>query len=313
MPTTPTNLNEGQNRRHPDHSGRKTFNFILGQVADCIKDISPFFERFQAEEIYTKEYLKVIQTYQKERLFIDLVQLAHCDIAYSIVYFGVSHHDLTTFNRIFENKYNQVFLTYLSFVIKNKPHPDADLNDWWSKFIKVHLSNILDKLYLMIYQQRQHPLANVYADLEWYPNLDELRMINEKRPFKYYGGHQFKLGHYYRHLFQSVKYIDEQKPLTYKEKYEYLKTLRAQLSTPEQYLLFFNSISSIGRAWELKQLTGTPFENFNCYLITKYNFIKNIPDTFYIDFIQIKHYYPLVEFEFGSKPEGRIELKKKFR
>lgn len=309
-----TTNSEGRQRRHPDHSGRKTFDFILGQVADCIKDIAPFFDRLDAELIYVPAYLKEVKIYQTERPDIDPVHLAHCDLAYGIVYFGVSHHDLTTFNRIYQEKYDQLFLSYLSFVIKNKPHPDANLGNNWKDFINTHLGNILDGLYGKLETQKNgSSTIDPYFDLTWYQNLEELKAITQAKPFKYYGGHQFKLGHYYRHLFQSVKYIDEQELLSYKEKYEYLKTLRAQLSTPEQYLLFFNTISSMGRAWELNRLSTIPNEHFNCYLITKYNFIKNIPDTYYIDTVNIKDYYPLVQFEFDKKPEGRAALESKFR
>ncbi|SHM92342.1 putative phage abortive infection protein [Mucilaginibacter sp. OK098] len=311
MAITPTENNS--RNFHPNHSGRKTFDFILGQVGDCLRDIEPFFKWIEAEEIYTTEYLKVVQIYQTERSSIDPTQLAHCDLAYSIVYFGVSHNNLTTLNRIFEGKYNQLFLSYLSFFIKNKPHPDAGLNEVWENFKNTHLENILYDLREKIRTQKSDPTQNVFGNLQWYPNLEEIKEITQRRPFKYYGGHQFKLGHYYRHLFQTVKYIDEQKILKYSEKYENLKTLRAQLSTPEQYLLFFNTISSMGRAWELNKLSDKAFENFNCYLVTKYNFIKNIPDTFYLDLVNIKDYYPLVDFEFGANPIERGNLKKKFR
>ncbi|WP_431844515.1 putative phage abortive infection protein [Pedobacter immunditicola] len=41
----------------------------------------------------------------------------------------------------------------------------------------------------------------------------------------YFAGHQVRLGHYYRHLFQTVKFIDKSSFLTPKQKYEYVKTL----------------------------------------------------------------------------------------
>jgi len=92
------------------------------------------------------------------------------------------------------------------------------------------------------------------------------------------------------------------------------ETLRAQLSTPEQYLLFFNTISSLGRAWEFDQVNSTtPLKNFNCYFITKYNFIKNVPDTYFINLIEMKNYYPLVHFEFDDLTDERIALQKRFK
>src|SRR5690606_14384085 len=104
-------------------------------------------------------------------------------------------------------------------------------------------------------------------------NIDKLN--------KYYGGHQYKLGHYFRHLFQTVKYIDEKTILNYDEKYDYMKTLRAQLSTIEQYIVFFNSLSFMGRAWEFDNIVDdTSNKHRDKWLITKYNFLKNIPDLY---------------------------------
>ena len=41
------------------------------------------------------------------------------------------------------------------------------------------------------------------------------------------------LGHYYRHIYQTVCFVDKQEILSEKEKYSYVKMLRAQLSDLE--------------------------------------------------------------------------------
>lgn len=82
-----------------------------------------------------------------------------------------------------------------------------------------------------------------------------------------FDGHTSRLGHYFRLLFQIVKYVDKQ-PITIvnnEEKYEYVKNLRATLSNQEQLLFFYNSISTFGMEW---------IQNG---LIKKYALIKNIP------------------------------------
>jgi hypothetical protein len=91
-------------------------------------------------------------------------------------------------------------------------------------------------------------------------------------------GHVSKLDHYYRHLFLTVKFVDEYDStiLSSKEKYNFIKILRAQLSAHEQLMLFYNSLSPFGNPW-LKQK-----------YIQKYRMIKNIP-------------LPLVTF--GARPE----------
>jgi Putative phage abortive infection protein len=114
-----------------------------------------------------------------------------------------------------------------------------------------------------------------------------------KFPYKIFDGHQLRLGNYFRHLFQTIKYIDEQpnKLLTYEQKYEYIKTLRAQLSNQEQTLFFFNSLSILGKKWELEEGLDD-----NKKLITKYNLITNIPEK-YVTIGDVRDFYPDVKFE----------------
>ena len=88
--------------------------------------------------------------------------------------------------------------------------------------------------------------------------------IFEYLPFD---GHQSRLDHYYRHLFQTVCYVDKQKLDI--DKYEYVKTIRAQLTTHEQALLFINSLSPVGKPW------------WDDKLIVKYELVKNLPQDFF--------------------------------
>jgi hypothetical protein len=101
-----------------------------------------------------------------------------------------------------------------------------------------------------------------------------------------YDGHQSRLGHYFRHLFQMVKFIDKEEYLTNDEKYFYVKTLRAQLSTFELAIFFFNSLSDFGKPWSQEKID----------LIEKYQFIKNIPIGFLFG-IDPKQYYPKIKYE----------------
>lgn len=80
-------------------------------------------------------------------------------------------------------------------------------------------------------------------------------------------GHSQRLGHYFRHLYQSVKYIAKQEDRIVDGllKYGYLKMLRSQLSDYEQLLLYYNSLSDLGVKW----LEKGYFKD--------YAFIKNIP------------------------------------
>lgn len=96
--------------------------------------------------------------------------------------------------------------------------------------------------------------------------------FNIKLHFKYkpFSGHQSRLGHYYRHLFQTVKFVVnyDGEVLNYSDKRNYLRILRAQLSNHEQLMLFYNWYSGYGLKWEQK--VGNHF-------FTDYRMIHNIP------------------------------------
>lgn len=111
--------------------------------------------------------------------------------------------------------------------------------------------------------------------------------IKKKRQFKYlpFEGHQSRLGHYYRHLYQTVKFVDAQNIDI--DKYDYVKTIRAQLTTHEQALLFLNSFSSMGKKWREE------------HLLLKYKMVKNIPPHFFDtnNEIDITAFFPHDYFE----------------
>lgn len=78
------------------------------------------------------------------------------------------------------------------------------------------------------------------------------------------------LGHYYRHLFQMVKFVANKTELDYKAKMSYLKIVRAQLSNYEQIMLFYNWLAEgYGSAWEEDTENGNKF-------FTEYKMIHNL-------------------------------------
>jgi len=98
-------------------------------------------------------------------------------------------------------------------------------------------------------------------------------------------GYQSLLGHYYRQLYQAVKYIDNTHLNI--DRYEYIKTLRAQLSIQEQALLLLNSLCPVGRKW------------WDEKLLIKYKMIKNLPMKYLLDseFLFSGDRFPLGYFE----------------
>jgi hypothetical protein len=95
-------------------------------------------------------------------------------------------------------------------------------------------------------------------------------------------GYSSILAHYYRNLFQIVKFIVSQNNtgMDYPDKRKYLRILRAQLSNQEQVMLFYNWKSGFGTNWESK---------IN-HFFTDYRMIHNISNDIIIkdfDLIQI--------------------------
>ena len=114
--------------------------------------------------------------------------------------------------------------------------------------------------------------------------------VRSERSFHFtpFEGHQSRLGHYFRHLYQTVCFVDECDLEI--DKYAYVKTIRAQLTTHEQALLFINCLTPIGRVWWDKNL------------IVKYRFVQNIPFGFFDtgEEINLESYFPTDYFEWNE-------------
>jgi hypothetical protein len=115
---------------------------------------------------------------------------------------------------------------------------------------------------------------------------------------KYFGGHQIRLGHYYRNYFSIINYINDKDFIDYQDKHAYVKILRSQTSNYEQFIFFLNSLSHLGRIWEIEaEKNNRHFRDIcNNQLITKYDLIKNLPKKF-SPIIEPSDIYKLVEYE----------------
>jgi hypothetical protein len=104
---------------------------------------------------------------------------------------------------------------------------------------------------------------------------------NEKIEFKC-KRHSIEIAHYIRQLYQTVKFIANNKYLSKKEKHNYLRILRAQMSTDEQILLFYN--------WYAKY--GTQWENKKNHFLLEYRMIHNIfPDRIPLEIMNVLRRY----------------------
>jgi hypothetical protein len=116
-------------------------------------------------------------------------------------------------------------------------------------------------------------------------------------PYRPFDGHQSRLGHYYRHLYQIMKYVDEYAKGP-KEPNAYGAIVRAQLSNHEQALLCLNSLSPVGMAW--RRSGG---------YLTKYGLIQNIPESFFHETaeVDVKRMFPGIIFEFEKQLDALNE------
>lgn len=237
--------------------------YIYRDILKCLSIIDINFKKITLTKLFKDEVVQKREE-NNSRLIerqIDLISLSKYNIAYLIVFFGVQNEGRKILEKILMPKYNNKLIKKILDEVQKIP-TEWDKNSRFGK--------------------------------------NENR-IKENKHFKYFGGHQVRLGHYFRHLYQSVNYVNSSLLFTYKEKYKYIKLLRAQLTTYEQFVFFFNSLSDIGRAWELNE------EDTNSQLITKYNLIKNIPAEYVTD-IEVKKYYPDVKYEGGHNSMNKIKL-----
>jgi hypothetical protein len=80
----------------------------------------------------------------------------------------------------------------------------------------------------------------------------DFESVELKFNYKPFSGHASRLGHYFRHLYMTVKFVVESKviPDDYDGKMKYLRILRGQLSNHEQILMFYNWLGDFGVDWE---------------------------------------------------------------
>lgn len=280
---------------------RKVFKVIYIDFVTLKEELDFYFNNKTEEDIYEDTYLLKLKsnpTITERR--INLVDYAQVDIVYCILYFGLNSDEQETIKNIFNNRYKKDFFKDLLFLAALKPARESLL---WNKR-KIYNSHTPE-----IKKEFLKKLINDWAKNLTSPdfmNEPDWRYLNFKRyediyyfePFKrYYRGHQTRLSNYFRNLFLVVTYVNDNLKINYDQQYSNIKLLRSQLSAYEQSILFINSLSILGRAWEFDSVikSGKIIENFQ--LITKYNLIKNILSENIAKTIKVSDFYPRVSYE----------------
>ena len=101
--------------------------------------------------------------------------------------------------------------------------------------------------------------------LDLYNKVKERTKGNDGKKCNYH----IILGHYYRHIYNMIKYIDAAK-IDDDKKEIYIQIIRALLSDYEQKMLYYNSMSKLGEPWNKAN------EKNMCFM-AKYRLLKNCP------------------------------------
>lgn len=220
-----------------------------------------------------------------------------CEIAYSIFFNGVGIES-NKLRRDADEKY-EPFLKHLDNVI-------YDIQVWYRELESANNDDANKSLNRRCF---------IYFDgLKYWKKIGTIRDIleihkeattaNNEDAFvfepKYYpfDGHITRLGHYYRNLFEIVRFIVSKIDygIDKKEAMQYLKLLRKQMSNHEQLLLYYNGVSGAGEKWikdpanchanyfiDYQMIHNVPFPyaDFGIPITTEFAYeIKNAKDTF---------------------------------
>jgi hypothetical protein len=164
--------------------------------------------------------------------------------------------------------YEKVNVAYLAFYYGTGPNSDPVLRE----------------------ALRQHHIDFVTALVSKLSEDDRKRRVQQVQNFAFvpFEGHQSRLAHYYRHLYQTVQYIKNH--LGVSAGLQYVDILRAQLTNHEQALIYVNSLSDVGAPWKEQGL------------LEDFQLIKNIPRGFFNSVRETDPAvtYPKIKFEYAK-------------
>lgn len=272
---------------------REVYKQIFFDFIECYREVKKFSNSKEILDYITPKYeIKLKEIKSRINPNIDLIEMAIIDIAYSIVFYGLNTEGISVIRKNFQKKYNTKYYYKLLFYIKLKPSKNE--NEYykiWEEARGLELKK-LHELVFGLYGIRKRGKSIKLNELgEKFQNNISYQI--------YYSGYQSILGHYFRHLYQTFKYLNENISPKDKTQYSYAKMLRAQLSTFEQALLMINSISSLGMRWEYTpEITNN--HKINSNLITHFNLIKNLPGE-HMYGIRYNVFYPKVDFEYKDQ------------
>ncbi|WP_159435238.1 putative phage abortive infection protein [Pedobacter suwonensis] len=248
------------------------------------------YHNLSSDDIYEDSYLNKIKGNKTiiKRNLNDYQLLAKIDICYLILFFGVGKNGKEEIFQILQGKYKTLFVNNILDFYRMKPSGSSKHYKTWKTLIQ---DNEFFNNYEAILQEREDCDNDEIPSNSLSYGHDNRTAYYPNNYVKYYGGHRFRLGHYYRHLYQLVCFLHYNTELSTDEKKNYTRIVRGQLSDYEQILFFYNSISQLGRVWELSDNKNEAI-NENDQLISRYNLVKNISKRPLVNNIQTQSFYP---------------------
>lgn len=239
---------------------KENVNDIFVNIIKIVKDTRTEYQLFGRKNFeYFIDEVEIAYKIAK-KVYSSENKYFHINKAYSAVFHGIKFSKERTANKPEEEKY--IEFTNLLFKIKTG-HKMNGYRQLKNGGIKAYTNDInLDII----------PKNELYYDI--------------------FDGYSSFLGHYYRQLFQTVKFVVQREFLSYEEKRKYLRILRAQLTNYEQVMLLYNWLAKFGKKWE----------DDNSKFFTDYRMIHNI----YNDNL-IKDFSIIEEFGLMNNPKYKTE------
>jgi len=243
-----------------------TYGGILGPLIGLIGAILTFlafYAQYEANETQKQEIAKQRESWIIDRFenrFFELVKLHKENI--NEIELDTGTHGRKSFEKMF----SEFEAIHSKVIIARRKIKDA--NKDVSKFNELYLAygiffHGMGSNPLLTSLLKEPEIAReIYDCLE-----NDLLNTNGNQigPHEEYSGHSNSLGHYYRHLLQTVKFVINHEEIKLEMKQEYMNLLRAQLSNYEQLMLYINAIAWFPDKWhtafiDYKLIRNLPFE-----------------------------------------------------
>ncbi|WP_395733880.1 putative phage abortive infection protein [Prosthecobacter sp.] len=141
--------------------------------------------------------------------------------------------------------------------------------------------------------QEAYSLSKSESELSYFWTMQMAGYERARIHYCPFDGHQSRIAHYYRHLWQMMKYVETHENDVKAQ--DYAGIVSSQMSNHEQALLCLNSLAAIGSAWIDE---GGWFGKKG--LLIRYALIKNIPEDFFdpSSELNLKMEFPKICFEY---------------